>query len=584
MTSAREILAHRSLSARFQPIASLSRAEVYGYEGLIRGPDNTPLHPPLALFRAAQTENLLIEVEYLSRQIILEAYAQFKISGKKLFLNVNPYCLGANGNGITLQFIQKLGLNQTDIIIEITETSPTSDYELLRRAVTHYRNLGFAIALDDLGEGFASLRLWSELHPDYIKIDKHFIGKLHQDAIKLEFVRAICHIAESLGCQVIAEGIETEAELDIVYDLGIKFGQGYFLGLPLPEPTLSLSPQATAALEGHRVCVLPSLRLLPSQTHTVAKLAQYVPPVSPKSSNQEAFARFENEAELHALPVVEEDGTPVGLINRYTMTDSFARPYRKELFGRHSCTMFMDPKPLVVESSMHIQALSHMFTTFNLKPFANHFFIITDNGRYLGIGSILGLLREITEMQLETARHVNPLTLLPGNFLIEQHLSRLLSSQRQFWACYLDLDHFKAYNDTYGFRQGDELIKNLARILNAAVDPQYDFIGHIGGDDFVLLLQSEDWEKRLAWITEEFAEKIKNFYSPQDLIRGGLEVEDRVGNKTFCPLVSLSIGVVPIPEESSLSHYKVAEAMTEAKRQAKKIPGNAIFIERRKLS
>ena len=102
------------------------------------------------------------------------------------------------------------------MIIEITENQPTFDFEGMRDALLHYRGMGFKIAIDDLGEGFSSLRLWSELRPEFIKIDMHFVQGVDTDPIKLQFLKSIQHIADSCGTHVIAEGVETEAELRVV--------------------------------------------------------------------------------------------------------------------------------------------------------------------------------------------------------------------------------------------------------------------------------------------------------------------------------------------------------------------------------
>jgi EAL domain-containing protein (putative c-di-GMP-specific phosphodiesterase class I) len=237
-----KILELRQLKAVFQPIVHLAKNEIYSHEGLIRGPENTSLHSPLALFESARKHNLGFEMEHLSRQIVLESFAASN-NPFKLFINVSPESLiePRSCKGATLAYIQKLGLDPTNVIIELTESSPTYDYDLLRKATDHYRSLGFEIAIDDLGEGFSSLRLWSELSPEYVKIDKHFITDIDQSPVKLEFVRSIAQIAKNCGSKVIAEGIETQAQLTILKDLDITYGQGFFLGKPQAAPLNDLT-------------------------------------------------------------------------------------------------------------------------------------------------------------------------------------------------------------------------------------------------------------------------------------------------------------------------------------------------------
>ena len=194
----------------------------------------------------------------LSRQIVLETFVQLNLPGK-LFLNVSPETLlhPSFKNGCTLDFIKKLGLSPERVVIEITENQPTYDFAGMRSALLHYRAMGFQIAIDDLGEGFSSLRLWSELRPEFIKIDMHFVQGVDTDPIKLQFLKSIQLIAESCGTHVIAEGIETDAELSTISGLGILLGQGYFISRPAPAPPLLASTETSSIINAIKVAALP---------------------------------------------------------------------------------------------------------------------------------------------------------------------------------------------------------------------------------------------------------------------------------------------------------------------------------------
>ncbi|MEZ0232854.1 MAG: GGDEF domain-containing protein [Methylophilaceae bacterium] len=577
------ILKSRHLTALFQPIIDLDQARIHGHEGLIRGPVDTPLHSPLKLFEEAEHNDLVFEIEHLSRQVVLESFASSANEGK-LFLNISPASLMQLNatKGATLAYIHKLGLDPHNVIIELTENTPTFDYDMLRRATEHYRNMGFEIAMDDLGEGFSSLRLWSEVQPDYVKIDKHFIRGINNDQVKFEFVRSIQHIAQSSGTKVIAEGIETQAELLVVKDLKIGYGQGYFLGYPLPSPIKALSHELSQELNRNTVRVYSGRTISLQKRGNVSTLIKYVQPLTPQTINDDVYARFKETPGLYALPVVNQ-GRPVGLISRYDVIDHFARPYTRELYGKRPCFTFMDNKPLVVEKTMSLQALSDLIT--NMEPHhLSNGFIITDAGQYLGMGSGHDLLREITQMQINAARYANPLTMLPGNVPISEHIDRLLESKVTFYACYCDLDTFKPFNDAYGFRRGDELIQFTGKLLSDEVASEFDFVGHIGGDDFILIFQSEDWTARCEKILTLLQNAMPDFYDEKDRLRGGIEAEDRQGNKVFSPFVSMSIGVVKVEGSTLTSHHEVSSAIASAKKQAKKINGNSLFIERRSLA
>jgi diguanylate cyclase (GGDEF)-like protein len=576
----KEILHNRQLTALFQPIIRMQGGDIIGYEGLIRGPSNSSLHSPMNLFKAARTNNLSVEVEHMCRRVTLERFAELNLPGK-LFLNVSPESLlrPHSRHGETLSYIHDVGINPDRVIIELTENEPTYDYELLREAVMHYRDMGFQIAIDDLGEGFSSLRLWSELRPEYVKIDMHFVQGINQDPVKLQFVRSIQEIAEQSGSIVIAEGIETQSELLLIRDLGIACGQGYHIARPHHNPATVLSAELAQILGKNGVPLFPQKTAFGRNPATAMKLLRVVPAVTPDMNNTQVHDLFINNPELEIVPVID-NGAPIGLITRHDLTERFARPYLRELYGKKTCTTFMVTQPLIIDKDTSLQDLSNTIVEADRHHLFNGF-IITDQGQYLGMGTGHDLMREITQLQINAARYANPLTMLPGNVPINEHIERLLESGVRFSACYIDLDHFKPFNDVYGYRKGDDIIQMTATILSERCDPNRDFVGHIGGDDFIVLFQSDDWETRCRAIMAQFAEVVPNYYDEADRERGGCINEDRSGNKVFHPMTSLSLGVVKVEPGQYASHHQIAAAVAEAKKQAKKIAGNSLFIERR---
>lgn len=575
-----EIIDQQLLSALFQPIIQLQTGEIIGYEGLIRGPSDSPLHSPLNLFKVAWTNNLTVKLEHLCRQVVLKKFAELDLPGK-LFLNVSPECLLQRDakHGQTLDLIHQIGIHPERVIIELTENQPTYDYQLLGQAVKHYRQMGFQIAIDDLGEGFSSLRLWSELRPEYVKIDMHFIQGIDNDPVKMQFVKSIQEIAEKSGTKVIAEGIETQAEMLLVRSLGVAHGQGYHIARPHAQPDLVLSAEVENVL-CRNAANHSAKNCSPRQNSVTAiKLLHQLPTVTQDMLNNQVYEMFLANPALQIIPVVD-DGKPVGLIARENLIERFSKLYQRELYGKKPCSGFMDCKPLLIDRDTSLQDVSNIIVNADRQQFTNGF-IITENGRYLGMGTGQDFVREITQMQINAARYANPLTLLPGNVPISERIEYLLESGNHFYACYCDLDHFKPFNDTYGYRRGDDVIQSTSQILIDKVDPVQDWVGHIGGDDFIVLLQSHDWQARCDAILQQFTSMIHSFYSIEDRERGGYLSEDRQGVKVFCPLISLSIGIVKVEPGKFYSHHQISTAIAEAKKQAKKISGNSIFVDRR---
>ena len=185
---------------------------------------------------------------------------------------------------------------------------------------------------------------------------------------------------------------------------------------------------------------------------------------------------------------------------------------------------------------------------------------------------------------LNRNRTVSPLTGLPGNAQIQSEMQERLDRGEKYALMYLDLDNFKAYNDTYGFSNGDEIIKLTANIITKYVleKNKRNFVGHIGGDDFVALVEDEDYEKICQNIIAEFDRSIVKYFTKEDVERGYLEVENRKGIIEPFPLTTISIGVVEVTKERFKNTLEIGEAGAAVKHLAKTIWGSTYVIDRRK--
>lgn len=252
MTPAAEfshILATHAIQPHFQPIITADGHSIYAYEALSRGPADSVFHNPLPLFEYAKSQNRLFALERICRTKAIDQFTGQQLQGK-LFINVSPETLlqPDHQRGLTRDLASRFGISPARVVIEITEHDPTHDYTLMRQAVNHYRSEGFSIALDDLGAGYSSLRLWSELQPEFVKIDRHFICDIDQDNFKRHFVSSILGLARLSNSQVIAEGVETQQEFQVLHEIGVDFFQGYFFGKPNPTGLSSvLQPRLTEA-------------------------------------------------------------------------------------------------------------------------------------------------------------------------------------------------------------------------------------------------------------------------------------------------------------------------------------------------
>ncbi|WP_309677248.1 bifunctional diguanylate cyclase/phosphodiesterase [Pseudomonas sp.] len=566
------ILAQSGLHSLFQPIISLSERRIVGYEALSRGPSNSPLHSPLALFAVARQAGRLSELEIACRQSACRRFNDQQLPGK-LFLNVSPESLleAAHQPGRTLQLLQDFGIPPSQVVIELTEQTPTDDFELLQTALHHYRAMGFSIALDDLGAGYSSLRLWSELRPDYVKIDRHFIDGIHQDALKREFVGSILQIAKASRAQVIAEGIELPEELAVLTEMGVDLVQGYLLCRPQEHP-----PRDARALMPKRESTAVALN---DEVSDLSALLNDQPAVGRDTPTATVLEAFRRQANLNSLAVLDGQGQPCGIVHRHSLADALLKPFATDLFARKPISRLMSDDFLAVEMSQSLQQVSRLITS-RARQRIEEDFIITLNGGYLGLGRVIDVLKLITELKIQQARYANPLTLLPGNVPIQQCLTRLLQQQRESVICYVDIDSFKPFNDIYGYGRGDEVLLCLAQCLNDRVDPSRDFVGHIGGDDFLLVLGPEDWRKRLNQLLDDFQSQCRRFYRSEHLEAGCFIAPNRQGVRQEFALLSLSIGVVHLHPQScgQLDASQLAEMASQAKHHAKNVPGYSVHV------
>ncbi len=184
----------------------------------------------------------------------------------------------------------------------------------------------------------------------------------------------------------------------------------------------------------------------------------------------------------------------------------------------------------------------------------------------------------------ETNIGSNPLTRLPGNTEIYREIEFRLKSRNRFAMAYLDIDNFKAYDDKYGYEKGDKIIVETGLIIQATiarVGNKKDFVGHIGGDDFVFLSTPAKIEKICQEIITRFDEVIPSYYNEEDRSRGYIECEDRRGNVNRFPILTLSIGIVTNDRRKMSSHIQAAEISTEMKNFAKRFKGSSYKIDRR---
>ena len=229
------------LRAVYQPIVHLASGDIFGYEALARGPAGSPLESPLVLFGVAEENHLLFELDRACFRRALKT-AQGAPAVPRMFVNLLPmsfYDITFIEREV-LGLLEAAGLTPANLVFEITERLAIDNFSSFRRALATYTNLGFGVAVDDVGTKHSNLEAVMALRPHFIKLSDVLTRGVAKSSIKREMLRSLRNIAEAIDAAIVAEGIETREDLEALKELGIGYGQGYYLarpGPPFPEVT-----------------------------------------------------------------------------------------------------------------------------------------------------------------------------------------------------------------------------------------------------------------------------------------------------------------------------------------------------------
>lgn len=305
----------------------------------------------------------------------------------------------------------------------------------------------------------------------------------------------------------------------------------------------------------------------------IGEVIENVPCIDEFVKNREVDLLFTQNPTLRGIVVVQE-GKPIGHITRTHFYQKIGTRYGYNLFMGRQNQLIIKNNPLIVE---RCTPLTEVSTAAMQRPAEDLYddVIVTKNGFLLGVVSIRELMLKLVETQVAIASFLNPLSSLPGNKLIDEKLEEALQLPK-YSLIYFDLDHFKSYNDTYGFNKGDKILRYLTDILKKNIIGADEFLGHIGGDDFVAILPYYEVATTCQTIIDEFDEQILDFYELEDLSR--LQVPNRVGKLEPFTCTSLSVAVITNEYQQFETAEQLSDAVARLKKECKKISGSCYLI------
>jgi diguanylate cyclase (GGDEF)-like protein len=553
-----QILNNEEIKTVFQPIVSLKDGKVHGYEALSRGPKDTMLEQPAALFDIARLHNKLWELEFLCRLKAIENASKF-FPDSKIFLNVDPAIINDDKfkQGFTKEYLTRYNIDVQNIVFEITERNTIRDYRAFRKTIDNYKNQGYSIAIDDLGSGYSGLTTIAEIHPHYIKLDMNLIRNIDKDGLKFAMIKTFYEFACIADMKIVAEGIETENELSALIEIGVDFGQGYYIQQP-SESLKSISADITRYIaDKNREKIVPYSA---ASSAIVGHISRKNPFINPQALGSDVLSMFSKNPSLYALPVVDNNKV-CGLIMREKFFARLGTQYGYMLHFNRPISMLMNTHPIIIDFETRVNLVSKIAITRNEEELYDYIIVVKDS-LYYGVVTIKDLLEKTTQMEVNYAKHLNPLTGLPGNMLIECKLTESLSGGKPYSILYIDIDNFKVYNDVYGFEAGDKMLQTLAHIITGCVSKitrGSNFVGHIGGDDFVIVIDGYEIDELCGSIIAMFRQKLGSFYNRETLEKGYVVAKNRRGKEEHFGLATLSIACVT----NNGRHFKDAVELTE---------------------
>ncbi len=535
------LLSERSVRMAFQPIVDLTDGSVFGYEALARG--EGLLEMPGALFSYARARGKSWELEKTCRE---NALAQIRgsmqaVPNARLFLNVSPGILADNRFLDTLS-CETTGFSPEKIVIELTEQECLENRALLKDRVQSLSEKGFALALDDFGAGNSGLKTLLECQPTYIKFDRDLVRGIDTALFRRQLVKSFVQFAGTVGTTLIAEGVETWNEAKALLRLGFRFAQGFLF----QRPSFSFREIGQdVQLRLHFLAKEMEDRIGPDLAETLRDLYEPCEILDVKGKTCEELDRLFRKNTLVDHLVLANEGKPPSLVTRQHFYFITGGPVGYSLYQKKPASLAAKPNPLLVREDVSVTTLAELAMNRKPEDLYDPVLITDKEERILGTITMRKLIIRSKELETENALDCNPLSGLPGNRAIGKWIDAALSHP-VFTLVYADLDHFKKYNDRYGFLRGDRMIRFTADLFREFLPRmgKQARLGHIGGDDFVVISLSTIPEETLGSFCNAFDERKRLFFETEDLERGTFLALNRAGEEQEIPLVTVSLAVI----------------------------------------
>lgn len=569
------------LDIAFQPIVDIHSGELFGVEALLRGTDTLGFESIESFFDRLYEENTLYTFDLALREKVIKKFCTIaSYQGIKLFYNLDNrlFGMGDFSKGNTSRILKRYGLDHNSIVFELSEHHEIGNIDNFVSLMSHYRHEGYCVAIDDFGIGQSGFKMLYHATPNIIKIDRFFLSNIDSDPKKKLLARNMVQLSTLMGCRVIAEGVETQSELLVCKEIGCHLVQGYFI----QKPTCECSQLRLQYADISGLTLLE--KRISGDQNIIRKRLEILETVYISDPMDMVVEKFKVDQELSLIPVLDKQGSPVGIVHEHRLKAIIYSQFGRSLIQNNSSNFsvletYVERIP-VVDVTMSLETIVELYSQSDSAPGV----LVIESSKYIGYLSARVMIEAVHERNLIRARDQNPLSRLPGNFMINEHIAHSFDSEEKSVFCYFDFDHFKPFNDHYGFRNGDRVIVLFAELMHKIFLNQ-SFIGHIGGDDFFAGTSIKDegmldeFCASVRKLIHQFSEDVREFYSQEDRERGCILAEDREGAVRQFDLLSVSAVIVYKGINSSIqSPEQLQKIFAIEKKNAKRSPEHLCLI------
>ncbi|WP_406689674.1 GGDEF domain-containing protein [Saccharopolyspora sp. ID03-671] len=470
----------------FQPLINIKTGAIVAIEALAR-PAGAHVQD---LFREAARLRRLTELDVDLAVKAVQAAADHE-SLLPLHLNLFGGTVVHDRERLELlrEKLREVGRREHEVTLEIGPPFGRIDTDQLLESIGKLRSDGFQIALDGVGEGDVPLTLIGDIGPATIKLDRAVVHGLPDDPARAAVVESVRHLCESTDSLLVAEGVESDRQLNSLRRNGVRLVQGNLLApAGRRPPTASTVPGVAAEVTDPHA---PSINTIASGP----RVTEFLSPATMLSIDATADKVREvlaDHTEISGVVLVDEHNRPQHTIDRNRFLLAVTGPYGHALHAKRPASRLADDPRVVTTATTAMEALS-MVTGSDQYRMYDDAIVVDEAGRCLGAVRAGDLIRGMAEMKVEEAAALNPLTRLPGSDAIARDVARRIAAEEIFAVSWLDIDGFKSVNDNAGFSAGDDLIRSIGRgLTDAAASLSSVQVGHVGGDDFLLVSDLDD--------------------------------------------------------------------------------------------